>query len=246
MILLSDGAQRAYASARRAAADGRRAAEARSATRCTPSASASRAGWARPRTWPSPNCWPNQSVFVKNELTVGGQIRVDGYADREIPVQLLFETAPGKMEAVDREEVRGHDRRPAARRSSSATCPQSAGEYQAHARSRRPAGRTGHHQQPAEHVRQRAQGRAERALPGGLSAPGRAEVPPPGAGRLARHQRRLSCASTPARPRPGPADLAERFEPGKYEVYILGDSTRRPSRDDELAELAETVATAPG
>jgi hypothetical protein len=26
-----------------------------------------------------------------------------------------------------------------------------------------------------------------------------------------------------------PADLAERFKPGKYAVYVIGDVTRRPS-----------------
>ncbi len=48
----------------------------------------------------------NPNVFVKNELVVSGQIRVDGYVNVEIPVRLLFETSPGKMEVVSRTTVR--------------------------------------------------------------------------------------------------------------------------------------------
>ena len=48
----------------------------------------------------------NSTVFAKNELSVAGQIRVDGYVNREIPVRLLFETAPGKMEVVDQQNVK--------------------------------------------------------------------------------------------------------------------------------------------
>ncbi|MFH1922952.1 MAG: vWA domain-containing protein, partial [Planctomycetota bacterium] len=47
----------------------------------------------------------NPRVFVKNELTVTSQIRVDGYAGRQIPVQLLVETSPGQMEPVAQENV---------------------------------------------------------------------------------------------------------------------------------------------
>jgi len=42
----------------------------------------------------------SSTVFVKNQLDVASSLRVDGYAGREIPVELLFETRPGEMEAV--------------------------------------------------------------------------------------------------------------------------------------------------
>ena len=45
-------------------------------------------------------------MFVKNQLTVSGQIRVDGYVNREVPVRLLFETSPGKMEPVAEKRVK--------------------------------------------------------------------------------------------------------------------------------------------
>ena len=85
-------------------------------------------------------------------------------------------------------------------------------------------------------------------LKGGLNvlyiegdAAGRAEVHPPGAGRLARHQSRLSAPRSAAAARRGPADLAERFQPGKYEVYILGDVDSTAFSEAELQTLAEAV-----
>jgi uncharacterized membrane protein len=42
----------------------------------------------------------NPTVYVKNELALAGMLRVDGLANQDIPVQVLFETAPGKMEVV--------------------------------------------------------------------------------------------------------------------------------------------------
>ena len=48
----------------------------------------------------------NPNVFVKNELSISGQVRVDGYVNVDIPVRVLFETAPGKMEVVAEQTVR--------------------------------------------------------------------------------------------------------------------------------------------
>jgi uncharacterized membrane protein len=42
----------------------------------------------------------NPVVYVKNELAIAGTLRVDGLANQDIPVQVLFETEPGKMEVV--------------------------------------------------------------------------------------------------------------------------------------------------
>jgi uncharacterized membrane protein len=42
----------------------------------------------------------NPTVYVKNELAIAGTLRADGLANQDIPVQVLFETAPGKMEVV--------------------------------------------------------------------------------------------------------------------------------------------------
>ena len=40
------------------------------------------------------------SVFIKNDLSVAGTARVNGLVNQPIPVQMLFETSPGKMEVV--------------------------------------------------------------------------------------------------------------------------------------------------
>ena len=42
----------------------------------------------------------NDRVFVKNNLLVTGTLRISGFADQNIPVQLLFETENGKQEVV--------------------------------------------------------------------------------------------------------------------------------------------------
>jgi len=46
----------------------------------------------------------NDRVFVKNELLVSGQLRVQGFAGRRVPVSLFFETSPGQMAEVARQE----------------------------------------------------------------------------------------------------------------------------------------------
>jgi len=42
----------------------------------------------------------NDRVFVKNNLVVTGTLRITGFADQVVPVQLLFETEGGKQEIV--------------------------------------------------------------------------------------------------------------------------------------------------
>ncbi|MEX2141394.1 MAG: hypothetical protein WD894_19160 [Pirellulales bacterium] len=42
----------------------------------------------------------NPTVYVKNELALAATLRVDGLANQNIPVQVLFETTPGKMEVI--------------------------------------------------------------------------------------------------------------------------------------------------
>jgi len=46
------------------------------------------------------NVHANDRVFVKNNLLVTGTMRVSGFADQVIPVQLLFETERGRQEVV--------------------------------------------------------------------------------------------------------------------------------------------------
>ncbi|MDR1925615.1 MAG: VWA domain-containing protein [Planctomycetaceae bacterium] len=48
----------------------------------------------------------NDRVFVKNELHVSGMIRITGYANIPIPVQLLFEDKNGQMKIVDEKTIK--------------------------------------------------------------------------------------------------------------------------------------------
>ncbi|MDR0328219.1 MAG: hypothetical protein LBI05_08000 [Planctomycetaceae bacterium] len=51
----------------------------------------------------------NDRVFVKNKLLVTGTMRISGYADQNIPVQLLFETEGGKQEIVANSTVQAKE-----------------------------------------------------------------------------------------------------------------------------------------
>jgi hypothetical protein len=51
----------------------------------------------------------NDRVFVKNKLLVTGTLRVTGFVDQPVPVQLLFESENGNMETAARTEVRAKE-----------------------------------------------------------------------------------------------------------------------------------------
>ena len=51
----------------------------------------------------------NDRVFVKNNLLVTGTLRITGFADQVIPVQMLFETERGKQEAVANTTVQARE-----------------------------------------------------------------------------------------------------------------------------------------
>jgi uncharacterized membrane protein len=51
----------------------------------------------------------NDRVFVKNEFLVSGSLRIAGYRNKPIPVQLLFEDESGTMQQVAEIEVRSRD-----------------------------------------------------------------------------------------------------------------------------------------
>jgi len=43
----------------------------------------------------------NPSVFVKNKLPVASEVRIDGYVNKSVPIEMLFESPSGKMEVVE-------------------------------------------------------------------------------------------------------------------------------------------------
>ena len=180
----------------------------------------------------------NPSVFVKNELGVGGQVRIDGYVNRDIPVQLLFETTPGKMEKVAETKV-------------TATAdgallpvaleyvPETPGEYKLTLEAV---------PQPGELVTTNNRlSTFVNVMKGGLNV-----LYVEGLRRVeAKFVRRALDASPDIKvdylwidaekPNTRPGDFAERFKPGKYDVYILGDLDSMAFKAEELKDLAEAV-----
>jgi uncharacterized membrane protein len=176
--------------------------------------------------------------FVKNELSVTGQVRVDGYVNREIPVRLWFETSPGKMTVVAQESVK-------------ATAdgqllpvhltyiPQEPGEYKVTLEAVA---------QPGELVATNNQlSTFVDVLKGGLNVlyiEGALRVEQKFIRRALDASRDIKVDSLRLDPRQAghrPADLADLLRPGKYEVYILGDVDRDAFTVPELRGLAEAV-----
>ncbi len=186
----------------------------------------------------------NQRVFVKNELTVTGQVRADGFAGREVSVQLLVETSPGKMEPQDQKNLKvmaDGELIPV----TFAYVPQLPGEVKI-ALEVVP--------QPGELVTTNNRlSTFVNVLKGGLNVLYLEGFPPRYEQKFLR--RALDASEDigvetlhidPRRPEMRPADLPERFKPGKFEVYILGDLDASVFRDGELAQLAETVSQGAG
>ncbi len=189
----------------------------------------------------------NQSVFVKNELPVPATIRADGYAGREIPVELLFETAPGKMEVVARDKLEAT----ADGKSLSIRLryvPEIAGEFKLTLRVA---------EQPGELVTTNNEmSTFVNVLKGGLNVFYLEGAPP----RIEQKFLVRALAASPdiqvdyprppidpRRPETRPADLAQRFTPGKYEVYILGDLDSKAFADtDDLDKLRTAVERGAG
>ena len=181
----------------------------------------------------------DQRVFVKNELTVSAQIRIDGYVNREIPVQLSFETSPGKMQVV-------------AQKSVTATVsgqilpveflyvPTVPGEYKLAVEVPK--------QPDEQEINNNRQSTFVNVQAGGLKAL-YVEGPP----RIeARFLRRSLDASRDIHvdfvrlPEGRPADFSDRFKPGKYDVYLLGDVDSTAFQGTELADLATAVERGAG
>ncbi len=180
----------------------------------------------------------NQTVFVKNQLLAGGRLRIDGFVEQQVPVQLLFENPAGKMEQVasrvmkaseDAQELTielGH-------------VPPAAGEYKLTLKASA---------QPGELVTTNNElSTFVTVLDGGLNVLFLQ-------GELRTEQRFIKDALDsspdinvdflridPRRPQTRPPDLLDRLQPGKYDVYLLGDLDSSAFQPDELAALKKAV-----
>ena len=186
----------------------------------------------------------NPNVFVKNELTISGQVRVDGYVNVDIPVRVLFETAPGKMEVVAQQTIRATaDGQLLPVKLS--YIPQVPGEYKLTLEAVEQPGELVTTNNRAEHVRQRAQGRAERAVPR-RGAAGRSRSSSAARSTPRPTSRSITCGSIPAIRRAGRPISPIASSRASTTSTSSATSTRRPSRGDELAELAECVSRGAG
>jgi uncharacterized membrane protein len=186
-----------------------------------------------------------EQVFVQNLLDITGEVRVDGYVNHEIPVRVLFETAPGKMEVVDQQTIRATSdgqRLPV----KFSYAPPVPGEYKL---------TLDVPGQPGELVTTNNQlSTFVNVLKGGLKvlylegSPGRVE------GKFLHHALDASrdikveyFLLDPRHPEQRPRDFpADPFKPGKYDVYILGDVDAQAFHGSELDDLAKTVSQGAG
>jgi uncharacterized membrane protein len=185
----------------------------------------------------------DERVFVKNQLTVTGEIRVDGYVNRRLPVRLFAETAPEKMEPIDQVDVEvtaDGQRIPV----EFVYVPEVPGEVKLV---------LDVEEQPGELVTtNNRQSTFVRVLAGGvnvlyLEGELRREIsairnalgrsPDINVEYLWVNHRRSD-----ARP-PG---FSDRFKPGRYDVYILGDLDSSVFQDSELEDLEDAVARGAG
>ncbi|MEN6558632.1 MAG: glutamine amidotransferase [Thermoguttaceae bacterium] len=183
------------------------------------------------------------TVFVNNELTIRGQVRVDGYVNIPIPVRVLFETSPGRMETVAQQTVRAQtdgQLLPIELH----YVPKTPGEWRVTLEAP---------EQPGELVTTNNRlSTFVQVLKGGLNV-----LYIEGALRVESKFIRRALDSSPdikvdyvrldARDPTGrPADLAERLRSGKYLVYLLGDVDSAAFQKGELDGLAESVARGAG
>ncbi len=185
----------------------------------------------------------NPSVFVKNELAISGQVRIDGYVNRDIPVQVLFETAPGKMEIVAEQTVKA-DTDGQLIPVQFTYVPKTPGEFKI---------TLAVPDQPGELVTTNNQlSTFVNVLAGGLNV-----LYIEGGFRVEQKFIRRALDSSPdvnvdfiridpRDPANRPVDLAERLKSGKYDVYILGDVDSSAFRGDELNSLAQAVERGAG
>jgi uncharacterized membrane protein len=183
----------------------------------------------------------NDSVHVKNRLAVTGEARVWGFPDPTFPVQLLWEKTPGKMEVVERGELRprgGGELTPL----ELAYAPESPGLYKMILKLADQEGEfdTANNEQ-ATIVRVTKGGLAALYLEGAARLESRNILRSLGSAKNvevdfvrldAQHPERRSAAAAQT--------LAEGLKPGKYDVFIIGDLAAAaflPGKNNEPGEL---------
>ena len=185
----------------------------------------------------------NQSVYVKNELAVRGTARIEGFGNQPVPVQLLFEGPGGKMLPEAGAELKSSQAGESIPLELD-TVPQTPGEYKVTLRVPN---------QPGELVTTNNEmSTFVTVLKGGINV-----LYLEGALRVDQLYLRRSLDASPdvkvdfvrldpRDPKQRPADLLERFQPGKYDVYIIGDVDSSQLTTEELQALARVVQNGAG
>ncbi|MDX1963768.1 MAG: hypothetical protein SFX18_11480 [Pirellulales bacterium] len=187
------------------------------------------------------------TVYVKNILTATGTIRLNGYVNQPIQVQLLYETAPGKEEVVGSATVTPQQPDDLAAVEISFT-PEKPGEHKLTLRVLTPDGTT-------ETVTNNNQlSTFVTVLEGGLNI-----LYLEGEARVEQRFLRRSLNFSPDMrvdfeffdPQPKsrarwPINLEAQLKPGKYNAYILGDVDSTLFRPADLEQLARNVEQGAG
>ncbi|MBX7164857.1 MAG: glutamine amidotransferase [Pirellulales bacterium] len=180
----------------------------------------------------------NPTVFAKNQLVVAAAARLSGFANQDVPFELLFETAPGQMTRVADTSLRGDDAGDPEPVSLS-YAPPVPGEYKLTLAAP---------PQPGELVTtNNTLSTFVTVTKGGLNVLYLEGALRPEQTFLTRSldasddikcdYLRLDALERDSRP----PDLAERFQPGRYDVYLLGDVAADIFTPAELASLAAAV-----
>ncbi|MBS0208154.1 MAG: hypothetical protein JSS27_04295 [Planctomycetes bacterium] len=183
------------------------------------------------------------TVYVKNELPVTGTIRIDGYANQPVPCQLLFETALNTMSPVGATSLN----RPSDGQSWPVDfdyVPERAGEFKLTLRVP---------QQPGELLTTNNElSTFVTVLSGGVNV-----LYIEGTARVEQKFIRRVLDTSPniktdylridaQRPETRPADLIDKFQPGRYDVYILGDIDSMAFEPGELRRLGTAIERGAG
>ncbi|MEX0712221.1 MAG: glutamine amidotransferase, partial [Pirellulales bacterium] len=242
VVLLGDGAQRAYAPRDMPPhAAARRMADLGARLYTVPFGQARGPGQARDIALEE--LLTNAPVFVKNQLEVTGTVRVEGFVNQDLPVQLLVEAAPGKMEVVGTRRLKALEdgqRLPV----DLDYVPQVPGEIKVTLKAAtRPGEMVTTNNEISTFVTVLKGGLNVLYLNGALQPEQKYLRWSLDASRdIKVDYFRIDAQQKETRP----TDLIDRFKPGAYDVYILGDLDSTAFNKEELAALTAAVERGAG
>jgi len=242
VILLSDGAQRAYAPRDLAPqVPARRLSDLGYPLYVLPFGQAR--GLGQTRDVSLQDLSVNPTVYVKNKLDVHATARLEGFGGQPIAVELLMEDPAGKMQPVAVEQIKA-TQSGAAEAIDLSTIPKTPGEYKVTLRAKG---------QPGELVTTNNElSTFVSVLKGGINV-----LYLEGALRVDSKYLLRSLDASPdikvdyvrldaREPTQRPDDMLQRFRRGRYDVYMLGDVDATMLTGEELAALANTVKQGAG